>query len=160
PLARVIDERVPLRADVVAGVEQAHPHTADAAGVGIEAPQRTAALTAEALRPAVPRCVGADELLAREQPERAGRDPRLRRRGRPRPALAPRAVAVARAQRPLGHLEAHTAAHAVTGVRGPRHRLHDNRVVRTTAKVDYAVRAAVELAVSDGSPVPAERIAD
>jgi len=32
--------------------------------------------------------------------------------------------------------------------------------VRTTAKADYAVRAAVELATSDGSPVPAERIAD
>jgi Rrf2 family protein len=32
--------------------------------------------------------------------------------------------------------------------------------VRTTAKVDYAVRATVELAVSDDSPVPAERIAE
>ena len=32
--------------------------------------------------------------------------------------------------------------------------------MRTTAKADYAVRAAVELAVSDGSPIAAERIGD
>ena len=32
--------------------------------------------------------------------------------------------------------------------------------MRTTAKVDYAVRAAVELAVSGDAPVSAERIAD
>lgn len=32
--------------------------------------------------------------------------------------------------------------------------------MRTTAKVDYAVRAAVELAASDGSPIPADRIAE
>jgi Rrf2 family protein len=32
--------------------------------------------------------------------------------------------------------------------------------MRTTAKADYAVRAAVELAASDGSPVPADRIAE
>jgi Rrf2 family protein len=32
--------------------------------------------------------------------------------------------------------------------------------MRTTAKADYAVRAAVELATSDGSPVPADRIAE
>ena len=32
--------------------------------------------------------------------------------------------------------------------------------MRTTAKADYAVRAAVELAASDGSPIPADRIAD
>jgi Rrf2 family protein len=32
--------------------------------------------------------------------------------------------------------------------------------VRTTAKADYAVRAAVELAVSDDAPVSAERIAE
>jgi len=32
--------------------------------------------------------------------------------------------------------------------------------MRTTAKADYAVRAAVELAASYGSPVPADRIAE
>ena len=32
--------------------------------------------------------------------------------------------------------------------------------MRTTAKADYAVRAAVELAASDGSPVPSDRIAE
>jgi Rrf2 family protein len=32
--------------------------------------------------------------------------------------------------------------------------------MRTTAKADYAVRAAVELAASDGSPVPVDRIAE
>jgi len=40
------------------------------------------------------------------------------------------------------------------------HPSHDNCPVRTTAKADYAVRAAVELATTDGEPVPAERIAD
>ena len=32
--------------------------------------------------------------------------------------------------------------------------------MRTTAKADYAIRAAVELATSEGEPVTAERIAD
>ena len=32
--------------------------------------------------------------------------------------------------------------------------------MRTTAKADYAVRAAVELAASDGSPISADRIAE
>ena len=32
--------------------------------------------------------------------------------------------------------------------------------MRTTAKADYAVRAAVELAASNGSPVPVDRIAE
>ncbi|MGH2972293.1 MAG: RrF2 family transcriptional regulator [Gaiellaceae bacterium] len=32
--------------------------------------------------------------------------------------------------------------------------------MRTTAKADYAVRAAIELAASDGSPIPADRIAE
>ena len=32
--------------------------------------------------------------------------------------------------------------------------------MRTTAKADYAVRAAVELAASDGSPIAADRIAE
>ena len=32
--------------------------------------------------------------------------------------------------------------------------------MRTTAKADYAIRAAVELATSDGEPVTAERIAE
>ncbi len=43
---------------------------------------------------------------------------------------------------------------------GPATALHDNHTVRTTAKADYAVRAAIELAASDGSPIPADRIAE
>jgi Rrf2 family protein len=43
---------------------------------------------------------------------------------------------------------------------GPAIVLHDNHRVRTTAKVDYAVRAAVELAAHDDAPVSAERIAE
>ena len=63
----------------------------------------------------------AHELLAREEAEGAGREPRLRGgRGAGAP-LAARAVAVARAQRLLGHLEAHAAAHAVPGVRRAGH---------------------------------------
>jgi len=43
---------------------------------------------------------------------------------------------------------------------GPAIALNDNQDVRTTAKTDYAVRAAVELATAGDEPVPAERIAD
>lgn len=43
---------------------------------------------------------------------------------------------------------------------GPLTGLHDNRAVRTTAKVDYAVRAVIELAAHGDAPVSAERIAD
>jgi Rrf2 family protein len=43
---------------------------------------------------------------------------------------------------------------------GPLIPLNDNHVVRTTAKVDYAVRAAVELAASGDAPVSAERLAE
>lgn len=43
---------------------------------------------------------------------------------------------------------------------GPATALHDNHGVRTTAKADYAVRAAIELAAHDDTPVSAERIAD
>ena len=43
---------------------------------------------------------------------------------------------------------------------GPLIPLNDNRLVRTTAKVDYAVRAAVELAASGDAPVSAERLAE
>lgn len=38
--------------------------------------------------------------------------------------------------------------------------LRDNAVVRTTAKADYAVRAAIELAASGDGPVKAETLAD
>jgi Rrf2 family protein len=38
--------------------------------------------------------------------------------------------------------------------------LHDNQGVRTTAKADYAVRAAIELAAHGDAPVSAERIAE
>src|ERR1700758_3288830 len=43
---------------------------------------------------------------------------------------------------------------------GPAIALHDNRGVRTTAKADYAVRAAIELAAAADGPVPADRIAE
>jgi Rrf2 family protein len=43
---------------------------------------------------------------------------------------------------------------------GPAIALHDNRGVRTTAKADYAVRAAIELAASADGPIPADRIAE
>ena len=43
---------------------------------------------------------------------------------------------------------------------GPAIALNDNQHMRTTAKADYAVRAAVELATAGDEPVPAERIAD
>jgi Rrf2 family protein len=46
------------------------------------------------------------------------------------------------------------------GVRRTRHSRHDNPGVRTTAKADYAVRAAVELAAAGDGPVSTERIAE
>ena len=56
---------------------------------------------------------------------------------------------------------------SVTSKRTPPHMqcpvyidLHDNQDVRTTAKADYAVRAAIELAAHGDAPVSAERIAE
>jgi len=43
---------------------------------------------------------------------------------------------------------------------GPATPLHDNQSVRTTAKADYAVRAAVELAGAGDGPVTAEHLAE
>ena len=55
PLARVVHERAPLRADVVARVEEADADAADFARLRVLAPQRPAAVRAEAFRPAVAR---------------------------------------------------------------------------------------------------------
>ena len=43
---------------------------------------------------------------------------------------------------------------------GPATALHDNQRVRTTAKADYAVRAAIELAAHGEAPMSAERLAE
>src|SRR5436305_1327171 len=79
PRARVVHVRVPLRTNVVRLVEQAEADAADLARLRVLAPERAAAGRAEALRPAVLGRELADELLAGEKPERAGREPCLRR---------------------------------------------------------------------------------
>src|SRR6185503_9475285 len=76
-----------------------------------------AALGAELLGEAGLRPPGTDEVLARDDPERAGRDTRLGRGSGARPPLAARAVAVARAEKRLCHLEADAAAEAAAGER-------------------------------------------
>ena len=116
PLARVVDEGAPLRPDAVSGIEEAEAHAPDLTGLGIRAPERAAADGAEALRPAVLWRVGPHELLAGEEVEGAGSEPRLWRGCGAGPALAPRAVAVAGPERLLRHLEAHAATHAVPAV--------------------------------------------
>src|SRR5262249_34017744 len=98
-------------------VEEAEADAPDLSGVGVLAPECAAAGRAEALRPAVARRVLAHELLAGEQPERAGRKPCLRRGGGAGSALAARAMAVPSALGLLGDLEADTAAQAVPRVR-------------------------------------------
>src|SRR5262249_14508330 len=121
PLARVVHERVPLRPDPVTRIEEPEPDASDLSRVGVLAPERAAALRAEALCPAVARRILVDQLLAGEQPERIRREPRLCRSCGARAPLAARAVAVAGAQRFLRHLEADAAAQAVTRVQGLAH---------------------------------------
>ena len=99
-------------------VERAEPN-ADHLGVdGAAAPERRAAVRAELLEEAaVAGVVRADELLAGQQSERAGRDPCRRGGGGAGAALAPRAVAVAGRDERLVDLEAHAAAEAAAGER-------------------------------------------
>src|SRR5205823_11773700 len=93
----------------------------DLSRVRVLAPERAAARRAEAFRPAILGGVLAHELLAGEQTERAGRKPCLRGGRGAGPPLAACAVAVAGAQRLLGDLEAHAAAHAVPAVESVAH---------------------------------------
>src|SRR5262249_47411473 len=126
PLAGVVDERVPLRPDVVAGVEETEAHASDLAGVRVQAPERAATARAEALRPPVLGRVLAHELLAGQQAEGSRREAGLGRRSRAGPALAPRAVAVPGAERLRRHLEPDAAAHAMTAVGRPSHGRDDS----------------------------------
>src|SRR5262249_59303316 len=88
------------------------------------------ALAAEPLLAAVGRLPHAQLLLAGDDPERARRRVRLRRRGRAAPPLAAPAVAVARPDERRAHLVAHASAVAASGegeadllaVAGPRGR--------------------------------------
>src|SRR5207248_7155865 len=67
-------------------------------------------------------------------------------------------MAVGRLDRRLAHLVADAAAEAAAGEGQVGHVRQDNCAVRTTAKADYAVRAAVELAAA-GDMVTADQIA-
>src|SRR3954453_9190586 len=86
------------------------------------APQRRPAGGAELLRVAAARRLpSAHQFLAGEDAQRAGHDPRLRRRSRARAPLAALAVAVAAGHERLRDLEAHAAAHAAAGEGEVRH---------------------------------------
>src|SRR2546421_10632667 len=135
------------RAHSGVGVEGPEPDAPDFA-VAAATPERTAAPRAEALREPVVGLPLRDELLPVEDHKRSGDDSPLRRGGRARAALAARAVAIRRLDEGLGHLVAHGAAEAAAGEREIGHVRQDSRAVRTTAKADYAVRAAVELAAA------------
>ncbi|MDX6442572.1 MAG: hypothetical protein QOE43_2301 [Gaiellaceae bacterium] len=67
-------------------------------------------------------------------------------------------MAVRRGDERLGDLVAHAPAKAAAGQRKIGHEGQHNQGMRTTAKADYAVRAAVELAAS-GDMVTAEHLA-
>src|SRR5690349_16291973 len=64
-------------------------------------------------------------------------------------------MAIRHRERRRRDLEPYTPAETPTGQHRPEH----NQSVRTTAKADYAVRAAVELAAA-GEMITAEQIAD
>ena len=117
PLGRIRDERAELRLDPVARVEGAEADAHHLAALRVLAPERAAAVRAEALGEPVRRPVLADELRAGEQAERPGREPRLRRGGRAGAALAARAVAIPRGERRCGHLVADAAAEAAAAER-------------------------------------------
>src|SRR5262249_46814326 len=93
-------------------VERAHADRRDLARFRVDAPERRAACGAERLREAGRRLVGADEILARSDVQRAGDDPGLRRRRGAGALLAAGAVAVARGGGRLGALEAHLSTEA------------------------------------------------
>src|SRR2546421_348308 len=78
------------RPDSGVAVEGAEPHAPHLSVVRMPAPEVRAAGGAEDLREAVVRLVGAQQLLAGEEAQRAGRDPRLRRRRAPGPPPAAR----------------------------------------------------------------------
>ena len=126
----VVRDRLPHR-----GVVHVLPVARTDAGVAVEAPSRTdfnsdpralahiasrrrSRKTSRSRR----RIVGAKQLLAREDPERAARDAPRDGRRRAGPPLAARAMAVARGDERLGHLEANGAAHAAARERKLGHR--------------------------------------
>src|SRR5437660_11021665 len=112
PSARVGDELAVAGPDAGVRVEGAE---ADAEGLGlvrVPAPQGGPQAGAECLRESGGRLVLADQLGALEHPERTRLDPSLRGRGRARPALAARAVAVARRTERAADLEPDASAHA------------------------------------------------
>ena len=98
----------------MAGIERAEPHGPVALG-RVVAEQRAPTGPAEELREALLRLPRPDVLLARDDPQRLRGDSRLRGGGRARAPLAAGAVAVARAQRLTGELEADGAAQAAAG---------------------------------------------
>jgi Rrf2 family protein len=145
------------RANAGVEIERAHADAPDLA-VQVAAPQGSATPHAEAFPEAVLRLPLLHEIVALQDPKRARNDSRLGRRRRACPPLAAGAVAVRRLDRRLGHLEADAAAEAAAGERLLGHERQHNPGVRTTAKADYAVRAAVELAAA-GEMVTADQVA-
>jgi Rrf2 family protein len=122
------------------------------------APERAAAEPAEAFGVPVAGLPRLHVLLALHDPERTGDDsPGDRGRG-PGAPLASRAMAIRSDLERLGDLVPDGAAEAAAGQRKLDHGASIIWRVRTTAKADYAVRAAVELAAA-GDMVTADQIA-
>src|SRR3954452_10267091 len=127
----VVRERVPgrgvgrvlavARADRRVAVEGSEPDAPRLPVLRMAAPEVRAARGAEALRDPARRLERAQQLLAREQPQRARRDPRLRGGGGPGAARAAGAVAPAGGDERLVDLEADSAAEAAAGERELRH---------------------------------------
>src|SRR4051794_14173 len=106
-----------LRADARVAVEGAEAYADHLGVVRVAAPELRPAFRAELLGKAAVWSPGTDELLAGEDVEGSRRDAGLGGGGGPGPPLAARAVAVARAEERLGHLEANAAAKAPAGQR-------------------------------------------
>src|SRR5215213_2211792 len=115
PRRRVGHEHVRRRPHARVALDGAQADEGGLAGVGVGGPQRRAALAAEHLVEAAPGRARAQVLLAGEEREGAGRDPRGRRRAGARAVLAASAVAVDRRHQRLADLEAHGPAAAAAG---------------------------------------------
>src|SRR5262249_23546357 len=110
PVGRVRGELAIRGSDTRVVVEEAHADGRGLSGGGIDAPEGRAARGAEGLWEPVSRLVGADEVFARGDADRARDDSRLGRRCCSRALLAAGAVAVARGDRWLAELEADALA--------------------------------------------------
>jgi hypothetical protein len=115
-------ERAPARSHAGVAIEGSHAHTHLRVVIGVAAEEMCSASSAEQLLEAAFRMAPSlYEILALQETQSATIDSRLHRGCGPGSALAAGAVAVARAGRTLGQLEANRTTQASTAHRGIAH---------------------------------------